>query len=98
MTADADAETPPAARPARPSVLPASLPPRGLSRPQAAEYVGVGVTKFDELVADGRMPRPKRIDGRKIWDRLAIDESLAALPDEGDAGDDRNPWDAAING
>jgi predicted DNA-binding transcriptional regulator AlpA len=60
------------------------LPPRGLSRPQAAEYVGVGVTKFDELVADGRMPPAKRIDGRKIWDRFALDESIAALADEGE--------------
>ncbi len=50
----------------RASALPAGTLPRGLSRPQAAEYVGVGSTKFDELVGDGRMPRPKRIDGRKI--------------------------------
>jgi excisionase family DNA binding protein len=38
--------------------------PRGLSRDEAARYIGVGTTKFDEMVADGRMPRPKRIDGR----------------------------------
>lgn len=68
----------------RASALPAGVLPRGLSRPQAAEYVGVGVTKFDTLVGDGRMPRPKRIDGRRIWDRLALDEALAALADEGD--------------
>jgi hypothetical protein len=35
--------------------------------------VGVGATKFDEMVADGRMPRPKRVDGRVIWDRLKIE-------------------------
>lgn len=79
-----DAPESPAPRAARASVLPASLPPRGLSRPQAAEYVGVGSTKFDELVADGRMPPAKRIDGRKIWDRFALDESIAALADEGE--------------
>lgn len=44
--------------------LPLSLAPRDFSRVQAAEYIGVGVTKFDEMVDDGRMPRPKRIDGR----------------------------------
>ncbi len=55
------------------SLLPPNLPPRGLSRVQAAEYVGVGVTKFDELVGDGRMPRPKRIDGRTVWDRTKLD-------------------------
>jgi predicted DNA-binding transcriptional regulator AlpA len=56
--------------------LPLSLAPRGLSRVQAAEYIGVGVTKFDEMVDNGRMPRPKRIDGRLVWDRLKLDEAL----------------------
>lgn len=44
------------------------IPRRGLSREEAAMYVGVGSTKFDEMVNDGRMPKPKRIDGRKLWD------------------------------
>ena len=71
--------------------LPLSLAPRGLSRVQAAEYIGVGVTKFDEMVDDGRMPRPKRIDGRNVWDRIKLDEAFAALEDE--AGQ-KNEWDA----
>jgi excisionase family DNA binding protein len=65
------------------SLLPPSLPPRGLSRAQAAEYVGVGVTKFDQMVADGRMPNPKRIDGRTVWDRAAVDAAFGALDDDG---------------
>ena len=73
------------------SCLPPSLPPRGLSRGQAAEYIGVGVTKFDELVNDGRMPKPKRIDGRTVWDRVQLDEAFAALDDE--AVPKKNPWD-----
>lgn len=64
-------------------------PPRGLSREQAARHVGVGVTKFDEMVADGRMPRPKRIDGRVVWDRVAIEAAFTDLPEDG-AG---NPLD-----
>jgi hypothetical protein len=67
----------------RHEILPASLPPRGLSREEAAAYVGVGATKFDEMVLDGRMPLPKRIDGRKVWDRLRLDSAFAALPTEG---------------
>jgi predicted DNA-binding transcriptional regulator AlpA len=78
-----DADKPTLIRSSRPSVLPPGVPPRGLSRVQAAEYVGVSPTKFDELVADGRMPRPKRIDARRVWDRLALDESIAALTEEG---------------
>jgi predicted DNA-binding transcriptional regulator AlpA len=72
------------------SCLPLSLAPRGLSRVQAAEYVGVGTTKFDEMVSDGRMPRPKRIDGRTVWDRIKLDEAFAGLDDDGDA---LNEWD-----
>jgi predicted DNA-binding transcriptional regulator AlpA len=73
------------------SCLPPSLPPRGLSRVQAAEYVGIGATKFDEMVSDGRMPKPKRIDGRTVWDRVKLDEAFAAL-DEGEAPTS-NEWD-----
>ena len=61
---------------------PLAYPPRGLSREEAARYVGVGVTKFDEMVSDGRMPRPKRIDGRVIWDRLRIEAAFTDLPEE----------------
>ncbi|CDZ60479.1 Hypothetical protein NGAL_HAMBI2605_10450 [Neorhizobium galegae bv. orientalis] len=60
-----------------------SYPPRGMSREEAARYVGVGTTKFDEMVADSRMPKPKRIDGRVIWDRIALDASFSDLPIDG---------------
>jgi predicted DNA-binding transcriptional regulator AlpA len=70
------------------SALPASLAPRGLSRPQAAAYIGVSASLFDQLVKDGRMPRPKRINGRVVWDRRRLDECFEALDDGGE-----NPWD-----
>ena len=79
-------------RSGRHDVLPISLPPRGLSRVESARYVGVGVSKFDEMVDDGRMPKPKRIDARTVWDRLALDSAFAALPDDGEG--EANPWDA----
>jgi excisionase family DNA binding protein len=56
--------------------------PRGLSREEAARYVGVGGTKFDEMVKDGRMPKPKRVEGRVVWDRAALDLAFSDLPDE----------------
>ena len=59
-----------------------AYPPRGLSRDEAARYVGVGPTLFDEMVADGRMPRPKRVNSRAIWDRVALDIAFTALPDK----------------
>jgi len=67
--------------------------PRGLSREEAARYVGVGATKFDELVRDGRMPKPKRVDGRTVWDRIALDACFTDLPD-----DSGNRIDALLRG
>ncbi|MGY3615928.1 helix-turn-helix transcriptional regulator [Bradyrhizobium sp. USDA 10063] len=61
---------------------PIAYPPRGMRREEAARYVGVGVSKFDEMVADGRMPRPKRVDGRVIWDRLRLDAAFTDLGEE----------------
>jgi predicted DNA-binding transcriptional regulator AlpA len=73
---------------------PFSWPPRGLSREEAARHVGVGTTKFDEMVSDGRMPRPKRIDGRKVWDRVAVEMAFSNLPDDRAA----NPLDRMLSG
>lgn len=68
-----------------------SYPPRGLSREEAARYIGVGPTLFDEMVSDGRMPKPKRANSRVLWDRVAIDIAFSELP-----GDDGNKIDAAL--
>lgn len=73
-------------------ILPPSLPPRGLCRIEAAQYVGVSVGKWDDMVREGLMPSAKRIGGRKVWDRLAVDLAFAALPDDDDGR--ANPWDA----
>jgi predicted DNA-binding transcriptional regulator AlpA len=59
-----------------------SYPPRGLSREEAARYIGVGSTLFDEMVADGRMPKPKSINSRAIWDRVALDIAFTSLPNK----------------
>lgn len=70
-------------------ILPISCPPCGLSRVQSAVFIGVGTTKFDEMVKDGRMPAPKRIDDRNVWYRSGLEEAFVALPSDEDA----NPWD-----
>ena len=70
-------------------VLPPSLAPRGLNKCQSAKYIGIGTTMFDEMVSDRRMPKPRRINGRTVWDRLELDEAFSALPHDEDA----NPWD-----
>lgn len=59
--------------------------PRGLSRTEAAEYVGVGASLFDEMVSDGRMPPAKCINRRRVWDRRELDDAFAQLPVDGAA-------------
>jgi predicted DNA-binding transcriptional regulator AlpA len=68
--------------------------PRGLRRPDAARYLGVGLTKFDEMVADGRMPKPKTIDSCVVWDRIRLDDAFENLPDQ-DTKLDRSRWKAS---
>jgi len=76
--------------PKRENILLTSLPPRGLSRVQSAAYIGVSVTLLDELVRDGRMPQPIRLNSRGVWDRLLLDDAFAALSDV--ARDGSDPW------
>jgi hypothetical protein len=74
-------------------------PWRGLSREEAAQYVGVSTGLFDAMVKDGRMPKPKRLRtdpdsdtrGRTIWDIRALDLAFDALP--GDDDNAANPFD-----
>jgi predicted DNA-binding transcriptional regulator AlpA len=65
------------------------VPRRGLSRIEAAVYIGIGTTKFDEMVADGRMPKPFRIDGRVLWDIYDLDFAIDKLKEPIAL----NPWD-----
>ena len=67
---------------ARSTVLPDTLPPRLIGRLAAADFVGISPTKFDEMVNDGRMPRPKCIDRRKLWDVRSLNAKVDELPDD----------------
>jgi hypothetical protein len=37
-----------------------------LSRAQAARYIGISDSQFDELVRDGRMAGAKKVDSRSV--------------------------------
>jgi hypothetical protein len=82
-------EAPAVPRPARASALPAAVLPIGISREQVAELIGVSPSKFDQMVADGRMPKPKRIDGRRVWDSRKVIIAFEALDGDGEAAE---PW------
>jgi excisionase family DNA binding protein len=54
---------------------------RGLRVDRAAAYLGMGKTKFLELVDNGRMPKAVVIDGVKVWDRIELDAAFEAAKD-----------------
>jgi predicted DNA-binding transcriptional regulator AlpA len=61
-------------------------PRRGLRREEAAAYIGISPTKFDDWVARQIMPRPKRQDGVVLWDVVKLADAFDALPDDGADG------------
>ena len=66
----------------------APTPKRGLTRAEAASYIGISPTTLDRLVAQGKLPKPLKAFSRHIWDLKALDaafEAMAAVPDD-------NPW------
>jgi hypothetical protein len=74
--------------------LPASLAPRGLDRRQAAAYIGVSPSMFDQTVKDGHMPPTKRPGSRTIWDIRQLDRAFDGLPS--DDYEDGDPFAAVI--
>jgi predicted DNA-binding transcriptional regulator AlpA len=58
------------------------ISPRGLSRIEAASYIGISPSLFDVMVQDGRMPSPKRINARVIWDIRQLDVAFESLPSD----------------
>lgn len=73
----------------RGAALPHSLQPIGLSREVAAAFIDVSPSKFDQMVQDGRMPKPKQVDARRVWSRIAVEKAFAALPSGEDVDDDQ---------
>jgi hypothetical protein len=67
---------------------------RGLSRVEAAMYLGISPSKFDELRKDGRVGPARLIDGRKVWDMRDLDSAFEALPME--TNEATEDWTAAV--
>jgi len=68
---------------------PPAFTPRGLRREDAAAYIGVSPSKFDQWVERGVMPKPKRVDRIVLWDRKALDAAFVVQED----GDPRDQVD-----
>lgn len=55
--------------------------PTGLRRADAAMHCGVSPSFFDELVAKGILPPPRKLgDKVKVWVRQELDIALMSLP------------------
>ena len=65
----------------------ASQPRRGLDHDEAAIYVGITIATFDQMVSDGRLPRPSEFDGELVWDLVQLDRAMDRL-----TGLRRNPF------
>jgi hypothetical protein len=64
------------------------LPRRGLSREEAAIYLGISASTFDELRSSRMIDPPRMIKGRKLWDIRELDMAFDALPRENQLPED----------
>jgi len=71
-----------------------SLPRFALRRDEAAASVAVSPTKWDEWVADGRMPKGIKIDGVVLWDCNEVREAWEKLREGPGAA--KNPFDGVV--
>lgn len=65
-----------------------SVPRRGLRKDEAAAYIGVSPSKFDQLVNEKKMPSPFKIDGCVIWDIRTLDAAFDEISGLGNGGGD----------
>jgi hypothetical protein len=78
-----------------------AYPPRAMKAERAAAYLDMSRSKFLELVGSNRLPKPKIIDGIRVWDRLALDTAFNDFPDRGEDGSvagRRNTFDDVLRG
>ena len=70
------------------------FPPRGLRIEWAAPYVGLGRSKFLQMVKAGKLPEPVNVDRCRIWDREALDRAFDRLNPNVTTGDEWEGVDA----
>jgi hypothetical protein len=56
----------------------------GLGEIEAAAAVGVSTTTFRTMVDERKMPRPKKIGARKVYDVDELRAAFKSLPTEGE--------------
>jgi len=72
---------------------------RAFSRREAAYYLGISPSFFDDLVKNGEMPKPIHLGRRTLWDVRQLDEAFDKELDEvfdNLSDPDPNPWDRLV--
>ena len=72
-----------------------NTPRRGMRRPEAAIYIGVSPSLFNELVQEGTMPEPFKIRTCTLWDIRDLDEAFDALKVER-VENEADDWKTAV--
>jgi hypothetical protein len=76
----------------RKSIIAANLPFRiGLDEREAAVSMSFSPSFFRQLVAEGLMPQPHIVKGRRVWEAEELVIALKALPRD-DAGKEADTW------
>ncbi|HEY6630519.1 MAG TPA: hypothetical protein VIZ90_03615 [Rhizobiaceae bacterium] len=78
----------------RQAILPESLPPVGISREQAAAFVGISASLFDRLVHEGKMPPARALYSRLVWDVAEVTDAFRQIPHRSEPVD-ASPGDGA---
>jgi predicted DNA-binding transcriptional regulator AlpA len=63
---------------------------------EASHYIGVSPSLFDGMVKDGRMPPPKTINNRTVWDRWELDAAFTAIPNRNQDTSPADEWAVAV--
>jgi hypothetical protein len=59
-------------------IRPQALPRRGLSREEAAMYLGISASPFNEMRSTDQIESPRQIKGRKLLDIRDLDTAFDA--------------------
>jgi hypothetical protein len=78
----------------------ANILPRGLRREQAAFYISISASKFDQGRKEGKIPAPRDFLGVRLYCRRDLDSMFDELPYiwANVAANDNNEWDSVLLG
>ena len=72
--------------------LPPGIIPFAVSRDTGAALLGISGGTFDKLVRAGKLPEPREVESRILWDAKEIEAAWRAMPKRGQPSTS-NEWD-----